>query len=209
MMAAGNSFGEGIAMARGAAASPRGEASRDAILQAAVRVIGREGLSGASLAAVAAEAGTSKPAVLYHFGSREHLLRQVAAVAISTVRRLLESAWDETTTSRKRTLAAVAKLFDPENRSLLVCVHELLGLGMRDAEVGRLMLRSFEETAEGTAQNLTRLHGHQALNLARALIMSVQGHLEFFLCSGETDPTPYVESATRTVLAIARPVEAA
>jgi AcrR family transcriptional regulator len=208
MMPAGNSCREGIAMARGVTASPRGEASRDAILQAAVRVIGREGLSGASLAAVAAEAGTSKPAVLYHFGSRERLLRQVAALAVSTFRRLLDSAAEEGTTPRKLTLASVAKLFEPEHRALLVCLHELLGLGMRDPEVGRLMLRSLEETAEGPAQSLARLHGAHAMDLARALVMSVQGHLEFFLCSGATDPTPFVESATRTALAIARPAPA-
>lgn len=191
-------------MARGVAASPRGEASRDAILRAAVRVIGRAGLGGASLAAVAAEAGTSKPAVLYHFGSREHLMRQVAVLTVGSFRRLLDSASDEGMTPRKRTLAAVAKLFEAENRPFLVCVHELLGLGMRDPEVGRLMLRSLEETAEGPAQSMTHIHGDQATDLARALIMSIQGHLEFFLCSGSDDPRPYVESATRTALAITR-----
>jgi AcrR family transcriptional regulator len=161
-------------------------------------------LCGASLAAVAAEASTSKPAVLYHFGSREQLLRQVAALAVAIFRRLLDSAAVEGERSRKVTLASVAKLFEAENRGLLMCVHELLGLGMRDPEVGKLMLRSLEETAEGPAQSLARLHGDRAMSLARALIMSVQGHLEFFLCSGETDPTPYVESATRTALAIAQ-----
>src|SRR5215467_3823544 len=69
--------------------SRRGVASREAILQAAVRVIGREGLAGASLAAVAKEAPTSKPAVLYHFGSREHLLYEVASLALGLYRGLL------------------------------------------------------------------------------------------------------------------------
>lgn len=192
-------------MARGATPSPRGEASRDAILRAAVRVIGREGLSGASLAAVAAEAGTSKPAVLYHFGSRDQLLRQVASVAIATTRQLLDSAAGEAATARGRTLGSVAKLFAPENRSLQVCVHELIGLGMRDPEVGRKLLRSFEETAADASHSLSSVHSNHAMARARALIMSVQGHLAFFLCSGEADPAPFVESATRTALAIARP----
>jgi AcrR family transcriptional regulator len=155
------------------------------------------------LAAVAAEASTSKPAVLYHFGSREQLLRQVAAVAIAIFRRLLDSAAEEGVSPRKLTLASVAKLFEAENRELLMCVHELVGLGMRDPEVGRMILRSLDETAEGPAQSLARVHGEHAPDLARALIMSVQGHLEFFLCSGgDADPKPYVESATRTALAI-------
>ena len=56
--------------------------SREVILAAAVRVVGREGLPAASLGVIAKEAGTSKPAVLYHFGSRENLLREMAARAL-------------------------------------------------------------------------------------------------------------------------------
>jgi AcrR family transcriptional regulator len=116
-------------------------ASREAILQAALRVIGRVGLSGASLSAVAADAGTSKPALLYHFGSRENLLREVAVMAVSVFQKLLEAAGDEGIPARKRTEASVAALFSPSNRTLLVCVHELVGLGMRDPEVGGLLNR--------------------------------------------------------------------
>lgn len=181
-------------------------ASREAILQAAVRVIGREGLWGASLAAVAAEAGASKPAVLYHFGSREKLLREVAILAVGVFRSVLQSAQAETLPPRDRTAASVAALFTAENRTLMVCVHELMGLGMRDAEIGALMTRSLEETAVGPAKTLEKQHGLQALSVARSLIMAVQGHVELWLCAGsEADPKPYVEAATRTALAIAAP----
>src|SRR5262245_10408663 len=105
-------------------ASRRGAASREAILQAAVRVIGREGLAGASLATVAAEAATSKPAVLYHFGSRDRLLHEVASLAFGLYRGLLPTD-GASTSPRTRTEAAISAIFAPENRNLLACVHEL------------------------------------------------------------------------------------
>src|SRR5882672_4970668 len=93
--------------------SRRGAASREAILQAAVRVIGREGLSGASLATVAAEAATSKPAVLYHFGSRDRLLHEVSALAFGLYRGLLPSENDQP--QRARTEATIAAILVPDN----------------------------------------------------------------------------------------------
>jgi AcrR family transcriptional regulator len=144
--------------------------------------------------------------VLYHFGSREKLLREVAILAVGVFRSVLQSAQAETLPPRDRTAASVAALFTAENRTLMVCVHELMGLGMRDAEIGALMTRSLEETAVGPAKTLEKQHGLQALSVARSLIMAVQGHVELWLCAGsEADPKPYVEAATRTALAIAAP----
>jgi len=189
-------------MVRTSSGSARGTASREAILQAALRVIGRAGLAGASLSAVAADAGTSKPALLYHFGSRENLLREVAVMAVSVFRTLLEAAGDEDVPARRRTEGSVAALFSPGNRTLLVCVHELVGLGMRDPEVGGLLARALDEATHIPAKSLARIHGEQAESLARSLIMAVHGHVELWLCSGDQDPAPYIAAATRTALAI-------
>lgn len=57
----------------------KGVRQREAILEAAVRLLGREGYAAASLARIAEEAGVSKRAVLYYFGTREDLFVQVAA----------------------------------------------------------------------------------------------------------------------------------
>lgn len=189
-------------MRRAGGASPRGIASREAILKAAVRVIGREGLSGASLSAVAAEAGTSKPAVLYHFGSRDKLLREVAGTAITVYRKLIHPPEDMGLAPKERTASSVAALFDPGNRTLLVCMHELVGLGMRDPEVAAMMRRSLDEAALGAAQGMSKLELERAVELARALIMAVHGHVELWLCSGDADPKPFIESATRSAMAI-------
>lgn len=53
------------------------KSSREAILDAAERVIGSQGLSHATLEAVAAAAGISKGGLLYHFSSKKDLLRNL------------------------------------------------------------------------------------------------------------------------------------
>ena len=181
-------------------ASRRGAASREAILQAAVRVIGREGLAGASLATVASEAATSKPAVLYHFGSRDRLLHEVASLAFGLYRRLLPES--DAPSPRARTEAAITAIFAPENRNLLACVHELIGLGMRDPAVGELLARSFDETLQGPIRALQHLGPDEARALARALVMTIHGHVDLWLCADPADTKQFIESATRVALAL-------
>jgi AcrR family transcriptional regulator len=181
-------------------ASRRGAASREAILQAAVRVIGREGLSGASLATVAAEAATSKPAVLYHFGSRDRLLHEVASLAFGLYRGLIPSENDQPT--RVRTETTITAIFAPENRNLLMCVHELIGLGMRDPEVAELMARSLDNVLQGPIRALSYLGPDQARAVARSLVMTIQGHVELWLCADPADTKQFIEAATRAALAL-------
>lgn len=59
--------------------------TREAILAGAMRVLRVAG-SGASLDAIATETGVSKGGLLYHFSSRDDLLRAVAEGAITTFR---------------------------------------------------------------------------------------------------------------------------
>lgn len=52
----------------------RGEASRRAIIEAAIAVIAEQGVAATTLDAVARRAGVSKPLLLFHFGSKDGLL---------------------------------------------------------------------------------------------------------------------------------------
>ena len=52
----------------------RGEASRHAIIEAAIAGIAGQGIAGATLEVVARRAGVSKPLLLFHFGSKDGLL---------------------------------------------------------------------------------------------------------------------------------------
>jgi AcrR family transcriptional regulator len=166
-------------------------------------VIGREGLAGASLAAVAKEAHTSKPAVLYHFGSREHLLHEVASLALGLYRDVLGSPESRGRTPRERAESAIGAIFAVENRTLLGCIHELVGLGMRDPAIGQLMRTSLDEVMQGPTNALgPQLGSEEARGVARSLIMTVHGHVELWLCSDPADSKRFIESATRVALAL-------
>ncbi len=69
--------------ARSAGQSPRGAARRAAILQAALRVVGREGAAALTHRAVAAEAGVPLAATTYYFASKDELLREAFALAVA------------------------------------------------------------------------------------------------------------------------------
>jgi AcrR family transcriptional regulator len=60
------------------------QARRRQLVQAAIGQLAESGYAGTSLAAVAARAGLSKPAVLYHFdGGKDELLREVVTTVLA------------------------------------------------------------------------------------------------------------------------------
>jgi len=64
-----------------AAGAPRGVARREAILQAAVELIGEQGPDALTHRAVAERAGVSLSATTYWFSSKEEIFRQAVALA--------------------------------------------------------------------------------------------------------------------------------
>lgn len=60
-----------------AALTAKGTRQAEAILDAAVRCLGRDGYSATTLQSVADEAGVQKRMVVYYFGSRQGLIEQV------------------------------------------------------------------------------------------------------------------------------------
>ena len=76
----------------GIAPEPRGEGTRQRILDAAVRLFSEHGINGVSLRTITAEAGANSAAAHYHFGAKKGLLDAVFerhASAIATEREAL------------------------------------------------------------------------------------------------------------------------
>ena len=181
--------------------STRGEVARHAILEAAIRVVGERGLSEASLAVVAAEAGASKASVLYHFGTRERLLR---AVASQTLDRLYERIAKTTASlprGRDAIRVGVEALFAREHRPVLMASREMSGLGMRDTVVGREVQDGFEELAKLVAR-LIPSPEPRAQDIGHAVVMAVHGYVDLWLCSGEDDPGRFRSRAIEAAHAI-------
>lgn len=59
--------------------TPRGEARREAIIETGVRMFARRGWRATGLIGLAKEVGITHGGVLHHFGTKENLLRAVAA----------------------------------------------------------------------------------------------------------------------------------
>ena len=80
-------------------------ALREALLQAAERVLERDGLAGLTLRAVAREAGVSHAAPTHHFGDLTGLLSELAAVGFRQFNAAMASACDAATSPLERALA--------------------------------------------------------------------------------------------------------
>ncbi|KJC39542.1 transcriptional regulator [Bradyrhizobium sp. LTSP849] len=80
-------------------------ALREALLQAAERVLERDGLAGLTLRAVAREAGVSHAAPTHHFGDLTGLVSELAAIGFRQFNAAMASACDSATTSLSRALA--------------------------------------------------------------------------------------------------------
>ena len=84
----------------------RGPRTRTAMLDAAERVVLRDGPS-ASMNAIAAEAGITKPILYRHFGDKAGLYVALADRHIETLLALLRQALTQPATRRERTVAAI------------------------------------------------------------------------------------------------------
>ena len=178
----------------------KGEASKKAILSAANLVTGRDGLPSASLSAIAREAGTSKPAVLYHFGSRENLLRAMAERALTGfVASVIEASAQDNPLEGSR--AAMDLLFASEQRIEAVAVRELMSLGMRDAVIGEVVRKTFGELERAAARHIEHIV-EDADEVAADMVRSIHGFIQVWLCSGADDPTPFKNGAMRTIAAL-------
>ena len=81
------------------------ERVRTRLLNAAVRVFDRKGYAGASVREVAELAGVTKPAVYYHFGSKEGLLLAILRQAEQQFTEAMERAIARTGSARDRIVA--------------------------------------------------------------------------------------------------------
>jgi AcrR family transcriptional regulator len=80
-------------------------ALREALLQAAERILERDGLAGLTLRAVAREAGVSHAAPTHHFGDLTGLISELAAVGFRQFNAAMASSSEAATTPLARALA--------------------------------------------------------------------------------------------------------
>jgi AcrR family transcriptional regulator len=189
----------------------KGTASRGTILDAARTILGRQGLSGCSLAAVARVAGCSKATILYHFGTRDGLLVAVIAEGANFFLQTIEAAFS-TYEPGQRSIedairSAMTALFRQENHLLLSAERELASLGQRDPAVAAELVDGVARLVEAIAQFGVSIELGPDLDDLReragCMVAATFGHVELWLCSGGNDVAPHRDAAVRSARAIA------
>jgi len=105
----------------GGRAQPRGDRTRDAIIDETVRCINDEGFAAASASHIAERAGVTWGVIQYHFGDRNGLLSAVIAHGYQQFSRAIESVTVPRGPSRPRVEAVVEAAWtafsSPESRA--------------------------------------------------------------------------------------------
>lgn len=141
----------------------RGEQRRTELLAAALRVVVRDGVGSLTYRAVAAEAGASHGSILYYFGSREALVREVLRWVAERNAATLQAYWAEVEqhAHEPREFAAVLSRHSAAqlatDRDMGIAVYELQLAAARDPALRDLLRewgRSYARTAESALRAL-------------------------------------------------------
>jgi AcrR family transcriptional regulator len=136
-------------------------ARRAQIVAAAIETIAELGYGQASLARIADRAGTSKGVIIYHFGSKDDLIRELVAELSAKGRAYMNPRLEAEPTGAGmlRTYIEANMSFIRENRSHVTAVVEV-ALNARSADGGSLYDFSIREAgAEALRQILVYFQG--------------------------------------------------
>ena len=125
-------------------------ARRAQILAAAIDTIAALGYGQASLARIAETAGTSKGVIIYHFGGKDELIRELVAEVVARGVAYMEPQIDAEPTGAGKLRAYIESnlAFMRENRNHMVAIVEIV-LNARAADGSRLY--DFAVQDEGVA----------------------------------------------------------
>lgn len=107
------------------------------IVQAAIRVIARQGYAGTSLMDIAKEAGMSKGAVHYHYPTKEALIEVVLAAACDAVQDRTIKAWSGSANPFESLHASLEELWSARvNRTdEMLVVADLIAQALTDEKL--------------------------------------------------------------------------
>ncbi len=153
---------------------------RGLILDAARAVFERDGLDGASLRAIAAQAGYTPAALYFHFDSKEALYAQVLGQSIAALKAHVDARVGQAATPQARLSAAMLGFFDfyAENPRDLDLGFYLFRGGMRPHGLGRERDMALNATLEAALRPI--LEAAEAMGaeppLARLIMADAFAH---------------------------------
>ncbi|MDF3141313.1 MULTISPECIES: TetR family transcriptional regulator [unclassified Streptomyces] len=127
---------------------------REALLKAAVRVVGRRGLRHLTYRAVAEEAGVTHGLVVHHFGSRDALIEESLAYAVRTS---LSSSLLEPGTGRPEDFVGGLTAMVEDDADLQAYQYELLLEARRSPELLPQVRELYDEYFGASRRELDRI----------------------------------------------------
>ncbi|MFI6578125.1 TetR/AcrR family transcriptional regulator [Nocardiopsis sp. NPDC050513] len=171
---------------------------REALLRAAVRVVGQRGLRHLTYRAVAQEAGVTHGLVVHHFGSRDALIEEALAYAVRTSvsNSLLESG-----SGRVEDFAAGLSELVEADPDLQAFQYELLLEARRRPEVREQVRNLYDGYRAATERELSRILPEDAgPALTRLVSAALDGLVLYQLTLGGPDVTEEAVGELRELL---------
>jgi len=130
-------------------------ARRAQIMAAAIDTIAELGYGQASLARIAETAGTSKGVIIYHFGGKDELMRELIAEVVARGVAYMEPQIDAEPTGAGKLRAYIESnlAFMGENRNHMVAIFEI-ALNARAADGSRLYDVSVQDAGVAALEQL-------------------------------------------------------
>ncbi|GAA0909142.1 TetR/AcrR family transcriptional regulator [Streptomyces thermoalcalitolerans] len=173
-------------------------AGRQALLDAAVRVVARGGLRRLTYRAVAQEAGVTHGLVVHHFGSRDALIEEALAHA---VRVSMNSSMLEPGTGRASDFSAGLADMVESGPDLQAFQYELLLEARRREELLTHLRELYEEYFEATRRELSQMLSRPVdRGLYRLVFAALEGLVLHQLVFGEREVTEEALDRLRDLL---------
>ncbi|GEC05058.1 hypothetical protein SSP24_27130 [Streptomyces spinoverrucosus] len=171
---------------------------REALLEAAVRVVARGGLRRLTYRAVAEEAGVTHGLVVHHFGSRDALIEEALAHA---VRHSLSSSALEPGTGKAADFSVGLTDMVDSGPDLQAFQYELLLEARRRPELLAHLRALYDEYFGATRRELTQmLPGPVGEGLSRMVFATLEGLVLHQLVFGEREVIEEALDELRSVL---------
>lgn len=188
---------------------------RDLILEAARRVFEAEGLEGASLRAIAAEAGYTPAALYFHFASKEAIYAEVLKLSIARMGEAVDRAVSRAQAPAERLRASAMGFFRfyAENPRDLDLGFYLFRGGMKPKGLGKKLDETLNAALEaallpiaasaealGANRNEARLLMVDTFaHAAGLLLLAHTGRIRMFGASAPNLMERYVDTAIATI----------
>ncbi len=135
----------------------KSEISAAQIIDAAIRVLARQGYARTSLADIAREAGMSKGAVHYHYSTKEALIDQVLETACNAVQEKTLNAWSNAESPFASLRSSLEALWTAraERTDEALVVADLLAQSLYDDKLRPRLAEYYRLAADQITEHLT------------------------------------------------------